>query len=133
MKKTFSIIVKICSFLILILSLVMMFIEGRIIVSLEWTVYDSFFNGLFRYLLRFLLAGIFVFVSICELFNLYKNSNEFKLYVSIAELVLVITTIFMNIYFTNYIDIISFRLMLILITFKALYEYSRVENKKVAS
>ena len=50
MKKTFSIIVKICSFLILILSLVMMFIEGRIIVSLEWTVYDSFFNGLFRYL-----------------------------------------------------------------------------------
>ena len=133
MKKTFSIIVKICSFLILILSLVMMFIEGRIIVSLEWTVYDSFFNGLFRYLLRFLLAGIFLFVSMCELFNLYKNSNEFKLYISIAELVLVITTIFMNIYFTNYIDIISFRLMLILITFKALYEYSHVENKKEAS
>ena len=132
MRKTSSVLVKICSFLILILSLVMLFIEGRIIVSLEWIVYDSFFNGLFRYILRFLLAAMFLFISLCELFYLYKNNNQFKLYVMITELILVITTILMNIYCTNYIDIISFRVMVIFITFKALYEYSS-ENKKVMS
>ena len=107
----------VCS-LVLVLSLAMIFIEGRILFSGEWQIYDSFYNGMFRYLMRFLLAVIFAFVSISELFKLFSKNLTFNMFLISIEIALVIISILMNIHFTNFFDYLSFRLMICFFTFK---------------
>lgn len=71
--KTLFIITCVIS---LVLSLAFLVIEGRLIFSQDWIIYDSPLNGLIRYLLRFIFALGGLLMSIFELVNL-KKKNPF--------------------------------------------------------
>ena len=62
MKKIINIIFYLVCVIIAIFSIAMMFIELRLLICGDFIIYDNVFNGLIRYLFRFLLAFCFFFM-----------------------------------------------------------------------
>lgn len=120
MKKVIDILLKvlqclICS-IIIILSLAFMFIEARLLISLDWSIYDFAFNGFIRYLFRFVLALFALSVCIFEFINLKKKT--LSKYLFIADLSLVIMSVIALIYTANYVGIICIALSTLLVLSK---------------
>ena len=120
MKKVIDILLKvlqclICS-IIIILSLAFMFIEARLLISLDWSIYDFAFNGFIRYLFRFVLALFALSVCIFEFINLKKKT--LSKYLFIADLSLVIISVIALIYTANYVGIICIVLSTLLVLSK---------------
>ena len=120
MKKVIDILLKvlqclICS-IIIILSLAFMFIEARLLISLDWSIYDFAFNGFIRYLFRFLLALFALSVCVFEFINLKKKT--LSKYLFIADLSLVLMSVIALIYTANYVGIICIVLSTLLVLSK---------------
>lgn len=120
MRKTISILLYIISVIIGILSVAMMFIEGRLLLSGDFIIYDSVLNGLIRYLLRFIIASSYLFMVLCELIKSIRKNNFINNNLLFIELLLFMVSIIIFIFATNYIGIISFILMLLFIILKVL-------------
>ena len=120
MRKTISILLYIISVIIGILSVAMMFIEGRLLLSGDFIIYDSVLNGLIRYLLRFIIASSYLFMVLCELIKSIRKNNFINNNLLFFELLLFMVSIIIFIFATNYIGIISFILMLLFIILKVL-------------
>ena len=58
MSKLFRVLVYIFSSLAILLSLAFIFIEGRLLFSGDYLVYDSPFNGFIRYFFKFLVPSL---------------------------------------------------------------------------
>lgn len=56
MSKIMSILQKICSILVMLVSIVFVIIEGRLVFSGDWILYESQVWGLIQYGSRFVLA-----------------------------------------------------------------------------
>ena len=56
MRKMLNVSLVGISIIIMILSSAFIFIEGRNILSFEFTIYHNPFNGFIRYLFRFILS-----------------------------------------------------------------------------
>lgn len=104
----------------MLLSLVMMVIELRLIISLDFIIYDSPINGFIRYLLRFLLAFSYLFMVLCEIIKKLKNNSFIKNNLLIFNLSLLITSIIIYFTTTNYINNIVLILMIAYISIKLL-------------
>ena len=120
MKKVIDILLKvlqclICS-IIIILSLAFMFIEARLLISLDWSIYDFAFNGFIRYFFRFVLALFALSVCVFEFINLKKKT--LSKYLFIADLSLVLMSVIALIYTANYVGIICIVLSSLLILSK---------------
>ena len=120
MKKVIDILLKvlqclICS-IIIILSLAFMFIEARLLISLDWSIYDFAFNGFIRYFFRFVLALFALSVCVFEFINLKKKT--LSNYLFITDLSLVLMSIIALIYTANYVGIICIVLSTLLILSK---------------
>lgn len=120
MKKVIDILLKvlqclICS-IIIILSLAFMFIEARLLISLDWSIYDFAFNGFIRYFFRFVLALFALSVCVFEFINLKKKT--LSKYLFIADLSLVLMSVIALIYTANYVGIICIVLSTLLILSK---------------
>ena len=103
MKKIISNIVFGIPLVILILiSLVFVFIEGRLLVSLDWTIYDNAFNGFIRYFFRLLIAVICIFTAILEFINMKKSSKTIEFYLNNISIGLLCSSIIVLITATNY-------------------------------
>ena len=75
MNKLFKVLLVIISSIIMILSLAFIVIEGRLLFSGDWLIYDSPFNGFIRYLCRLLIA-IFAFTkSLLEVIYINKEHS----------------------------------------------------------
>lgn len=120
MRKIISILLYIISVIIGILSVAMMFIEGRLLLSGDFIIYDSVLNGLIRYLLRFIIASSYLFMVLCELIKSIRKNNFINNNLLFFELLLFMVSIIIFIFATNYIGIISFILMLLFIILKVL-------------
>lgn len=109
MKKIISNIVFGIPLVILILiSLVFVFIEGRLLVSLDWTIYDNAFNGFFRYFFRLLIAVICIFTAILEFINMKKSSKTIEFYLNNISIGLLCSSIIVLITATNYAGLAVF-------------------------
>ena len=120
MKKVIDILLKvlqclICS-IIIILSLAFMFIEARLLISLDWSIYDFAFNGFIRYFFRFVLALFALSVCVFEFINLKKKT--LSTYLFVADLSLVIMSVIALIYTANYVGIICIVLSTLLVLSK---------------
>ena len=120
MKRVIDILLKIllciiCS-IIIILALAFLFIEARLLISLDWSIYDYAFNGFIRYFFRFLLALFALSVCVFEFINLKKKT--LSTYLFVADLSLVIMSIIALIYTANYVGIICIVLSSLLILSK---------------
>ena len=109
MKKIISNIVFGIPLVILILiSLVFVFIEGRLLVSLDWTIYDNAFNGFIRYFIRLLIAVICIFTAILEFINMKKSSKTIEFYLNNISIGLLCSSIIVLITATNYAGLAVF-------------------------
>ena len=113
-----KILLTIFCFIVLIFSLAMIFIEGRLIISLDWIAYDNAVNGLIRYLFRFLIS-LFAFMTVLfEFINLFKKQNNLFYYLLFSEISLVIISIIILILTTNYIGIVCIILSSLILLLK---------------
>lgn len=109
MKKIISNIIFGIPLLVLILiSLVFVFIEGRLLVSLDWTIYDNAFNGFIRYFFRLLIALGSIFTAVLEFINMKKNSKTIEFYLNNISIGLLCASIVILITATNYAGIAVF-------------------------
>ena len=119
MKRIVDILLNIllcftCS-IIIILSLAFLFIEGRLLISLDWSIYDFAFAGFIRYLFRFLLALFALSVCVFELVNLKKKNKTLSIYLFVADISLVLMSIFALIFTANYVGVICLVLSTLLV------------------
>ena len=70
MKKLLNVLLIIFCIISSILSLVFIVIEARLLVSLDWSIYDNAFNGMIRYLFRLLLSLFVLLVSISNIISI---------------------------------------------------------------
>lgn len=120
MKIINNILFYIFSIVIGLLSIVMIVIELRLLVSLDFIIYDSMFNGFMRYFLRLIISCSFLFMILCENVKKLKNNSFIKNNLLFFEMLLLIVSIIMFVLATNYIGIITLLLMIIFISLKLL-------------
>ena len=130
MNKIFNIIFKafffITIFIITILSIAFIFIEGRFVFSLEWTIYDFSFLTFIKYLFRFILPLIILFYVVMEFINLKKKNDILMNHLFILNISFIILSILLCIFAANYIGIISLSLSSIVLISKVLIHYIKV-------
>ena len=115
--KTLFIITCVIS---LVLSLAFLVIEGRLIFSQDWIIYDSPINGLIRYLLRFIFALGGLLMSIFELVNLKKKNPFIGLCLINANFSLLVMSIILMILGSNGVGTILLVVSLMIISTKLL-------------
>lgn len=118
MKRLFNILITIISLIIIILSLAFIVIEGRLLISLDWIIYDNNINGFIRYFFRFIIAIISLTIGLLEIINRFKNNNNLNYYLLISELSLVISSIIILINSANYIGQICLIVSSLLVVLK---------------
>lgn len=119
MNRTLNIIVNIIksivSVVLIIISLAFIFIEGRLLLSLDWIVYNSPFMSFIMYFCRFLAALIIGVIGVLEIINLFKKNNRLSLIILFSNIGLVIMSIIVFIGTTNYVDVVAIILGLIIL------------------
>ena len=118
MKKLLNALIWLFSVIIVIFSLAMTFIEARLLLSLEWIIYDSPLGGFIRYFFRLLISLYALIIGIIEIVTLYKNVNFISNNMLYFELALVIISVFLLVLATNYVGLVAFTLVLLLVTLK---------------
>ena len=78
-RNIVNIIKSIVSVVLIIISLAFIFIEGRLLLSLDWIVYNSPFMSFIMYFCRFLAALIIGVIGVLEIINLFKKNNKLSL------------------------------------------------------
>ena len=105
MSKLFKVLLVIVSSIVMLLSLAFIVIEGRLLFSGDWLIYDSPFNGFIRYLCRLLIA-IFAFTkSLLEVIYINKK-HSIKEYLYYGDISLVLISLSVLVFSTNYVGII---------------------------
>lgn len=107
MKKVLNIFNVIISSIVLLLSLIFIFIEGRLLFSGDWLIYDNVILGMFKYLFRLIVAIFAGMYSILTFINIKKKSGILTNFLFMLSICLFIVSIFMLIYTANYVDKIS--------------------------
>ena len=125
MKKLFNILYYFVCSLILILSIVMAFLEIRLLVSLEFLLYDNAFNGFVRYFLRTIIALSYLLMVLIVFIKRLKNNDFIKKHFAFLEFGLLITSYILYLTTANYIGLVCFILMGLYSVFKFLrYKFS---------
>lgn len=126
MKKTGKIIAYIAAAWIILFSIVFIVIEGRTLFSGDWLLYENTVDAFFRYFFRLLLSLYALFIGISTYIVLgKKNENQIiNFYYSFGVLALLVSSIIMSVFATNYIDILLLVLPLIYSIGVMLYFYS---------
>lgn len=113
MSKFCRVLVYIFSSIIIILSLAFIFIEGRLVFSGDYLVYDSPFNGFVRYFFRLLLAFLVFGKSVLEFTKIGKN-GMLKEYLFYGDISLLLMSIIILIFSTNYVGLICILLSVLI-------------------
>lgn len=125
MKKLFNILYYFVCSLILILSVVMAFLEIRLIVSLDFLLYDNAFNGFVRYFLRTIIALSYLFMVLVVFIKRFRNNDFIKKHFVFLEFGLLVISYILYLTTANYIGLVCFVLMGLYSIFKFLkYKFS---------
>lgn len=92
--------------IVAILALAFIFIEGRLLFSLDWSIYDSAWNGLIHYAMRLILALFALFVCVAEFVNMKRKSGAWSLYLLFANVALVAVAVIVFALATNYANVV---------------------------
>ncbi len=108
MKKAGQIIAYISGALIIVLALTFIFIEGRNLFSLDWQLYENPFDGFLRYFFRLLDALFALLMGVATYFILRKKnrSETLSFYFYFGVIALLVSSIIVACFSTNYIDIL---------------------------
>ena len=121
MKIVRNILVGFFLVIIFVLSLAFIVIEGRLLLSLDWTIYDNVVFGFLRYFFRFLIAIVTSIYVILEFINMKKKSEKLNFILFIYNICLVIVSVFLLSEATNMVGEIAILLSLIILLIKGLF------------
>ena len=121
MKIVRNILVGFFLVIIFVLSLAFIVIEGRLLLSLDWTIYDNVVFGFLRYFFRFLIAVVTSIYVILEFINMKKKSEKLNFILFIYNICLVIVSVFLLSEATNMVGEIAILLSLIILLIKGLF------------
>lgn len=129
MKKLLNILLNILlilfSSIIIILGLAFIFLEARLLISLDWSIYDFAFNGFIRYLFRLLIALLAVICCVFEIINIKKKNESLAKTLYLSNISLFLMCIIISIFATNYVGILCIALSTILLIIKTLLVLKR--------
>ena len=120
MSKVLSISRIIISTLIIILSIVFIFIEARLILAGDYLIYDNALNGFIRYLFRLILSILSFIVALFEIINIKKKDEKIKEYLMYGSVSLVVMSLTIIFFSTNYVGIVLLSLSSLLLLNKVL-------------
>lgn len=129
MNKVSRVFLSIISYVIILVSLVMMVVYGRLILSGDFLIYDRPFNGFTRYFLRFVLSLLYLGIGLIEVVPQFRINKFIKSNLYFVEVLLLIASILIYIFATNYIGITVFGLMCLFHLFKGLNMLSNKGGK----
>jgi hypothetical protein len=95
MKKFSNVLLIIFSLIIALVSLVFVIIEGRLILSFDWTLHEHEFLGFLQYLARLGIAALCLATSISSV--VYHNRKSFVF----EGIVFLVTALVLSIFATN--------------------------------
>ena len=121
MKIVRNILVGFFLVIIFVLSLAFIVIEGRLLFSLDWTIYDNVIFGFLRYFFRLLIAIVTSIYTILEFINMKKKSEKLNFILFIYNICLVIISIVLLFKATNMVGEIAILLSLIILLIKGLF------------
>ena len=102
MKKLSGVLLIIFSAIIALVSLVFVVIEGRLVLSFDWTLHEQELLGFLQYLARLGIAGLCLATSVSTI--AYRNRKSFifegLVFLAIAVTVSVFATNGFGLYFT---------------------------------
>lgn len=130
MKRLVNIIFSVICTIIIIFSAVFAFLQARLIFSLDWIIYDNSFNGLIRYLFRFIISLFALITMILELINIKKNNKDLYIYLCVFDLSLLVASIIISLFATNYVGLVCLLLSTILVIIKLIKVYIDLKNYK---
>ena len=132
MKVLNNVVCKLLSIVygvIIVFSLLMAVIEARFIFAFDWSIYDSSFLALVRYLCRLALAIFTLRICVMELDDLKLNNKKRETFLMFADLSLLVMSILILIFSANYIGIVCIVLASLLIVLKASLNLIRIKLK----
>ena len=118
MKKLLNVLLIIFCIISSILSLVFIVIEARLLVSLDWSIYDNAFNGMIRYLFRLLLSLFVLLVSISNIISIKIKKTSFEVLLMFSNLALFISSIIISLFASNYVGLVCMLLSFIILSIK---------------
>lgn len=120
MKKLFNVLIGIFSAIILLLSVVFVVIEGRLLFSGDWLIYDNAAAGFFKYFFRLILALAAGSYSIFEFINMKKNNKVISHLLFMMNIALVVMTMVMIFTTTNMVGEIALLISTVVLLIKLL-------------
>ena len=123
-----KVVLFILSILAIILGLAFTFIEGRLLFSLDWIIYDNPFLGCITYLIRLLFALLAIAIGIIQIINHFKKDNSIRLLLVGLSGGYLFFSLILSIMYTNYLEYIFF---LSLVIFLLNFFIYKIERNKV--
>ena len=106
MKKLLVITYYIFSGIIIFLAVAFCIIEGRLLFSGDWTIYESAFQGFIQYLCRFLMSLFALSMGLLPFINKLRPNQKIIEFLKIGSLALVVMSAIVCIFATNYVGVI---------------------------
>lgn len=94
-KIIFNSVNGLISAVIAVLAVVFIFVEGRLLFSGEWLIYDNVALGFVKYLFRLLLAMFALSHSVFTFINFKKKNNAIYQYLFVGNIALIIMSVFL--------------------------------------
>ena len=129
MKILKNILIGFLSIVIFILSLAFIVIEGRLLFSLDWIIYDNTVFAFLRYLFRFMISLFTLVYAILEFVNMKKKSEKLNYIFFIYNICLFGTSIFLIIYATNMVGEIALCISLVMLLVKVIFMFLKTNKK----
>jgi hypothetical protein len=122
-------ILKVVLGITIVFALLMAIIEARFIFSFDWSIYDSSFLALVRYLCRLALA-IFTLITCFMEFKALKSYNKYHAtFLMFSDISLFIASVIILIFSANYIGLVCIILGSLLLLLKASLNLVRLKIK----
>lgn len=111
-KIVFNILNGLMSAVIAVLAVLFIYVEGRLLFSGEWLIYDNVVLGFFKYFFRLLIALFALSHSVFTFINIKKKDINVSHYLFVGNIALVITGVFLIFTASNMVGEIALLLSL---------------------
>lgn len=111
-KIVFNILNGLMSAVIAVLAVLFIYVEGRLLFSGEWLIYDNVVLGFFKYFFRLLIALFALNHSVFTFINTKKKDIKISHYLFVGNIALVITGVFLIFTASNMVGEIALLLSL---------------------
>lgn len=111
-KIVFNILNGLMSAVIAVLAVLFIYVEGRLLFSGEWLIYDNVVLGFFKYFFRLLIALFALSHSVFTFINIKKKDINISHYLFVGNIALVITGVFLIFTASNMVGEIALLLSL---------------------